>query len=126
MEKTKYSYLIGLLVLLTLLVVESVIVFPAETTQTNTNTNEDLLQYEWPQIHGDSSFARFSEGPAPKTPEILWKTTIEGIQSYITAFNGKVLVTTTTSVIALDKDTGTTIWNTPFPQSQRCPAVFKI
>ena len=86
----------------------------------------DLLQYEWPQIHGDSGFTRFSEGPAPESSYILWKTTIEGIQSYVTAFNGKVLVTTTTNVIALNKDTGATIWNTTLPSRQRWPAVFKI
>ena len=86
----------------------------------------DLLQYEWSQIHGDPGFTRFSEGPAPESPDILWKTTIEGIQSYVTAFNGKVLVTTATNVIALDKDTGAIIWNTLFPSRQRWPAVFKI
>ncbi|WGM89993.1 MAG: PQQ-binding-like beta-propeller repeat protein [Candidatus Bathyarchaeota archaeon] len=126
MKKTNYSYLIGLLLLVTLLVVESVAVFPADSSVTSNSTNDDFLQYEWPQIHGDSAFTRFSEGTAPETTQILWKTTIEGIQSYITAFNGKVLVTTTTSVIALDKDTGTIIWNTTFPNSQRWPAVFKI
>jgi outer membrane protein assembly factor BamB len=86
----------------------------------------DLLQYEWPQIHGDPGFTRFSEGPAPEAPDILWKTTIKGIESYVTAFNGKVFVTTATDVIALDKDTGTTIWNTTLPDRQRWPAVFKI
>lgn len=86
----------------------------------------DLLQYEWPQIHSDPEFTRFSEGPAPESSYILWKTTIEGIQSYVTAFNGKVLVTTTTNVIALNKDTGATIWNTTLPSRQRWPAIFKI
>ena len=98
----------------------------------NTNSNivtqdfGDLLQYEWPQIHGDSAFTRYSDGPAPESSGILWKTTIEGIQSYVTAFNGKVLVTTATNVIALDKDTGAVIWNTTLLSSQRWPAVFKI
>jgi outer membrane protein assembly factor BamB len=86
----------------------------------------DLLQYEWSQIHGDPGFTRFSEGPAPESSEMLWKTTIEGIQSYVTAFNGKVLVTTATNVIALNKDTGTVIWNTTVPGNMRWPAVFKI
>ena len=86
----------------------------------------DLLQYEWPQIHGDPAFTRFSAGPAPEAPDILWKTTIEGIQSYVAAFNGKVFVTTKTNVIALDKDTGSIVWNTTLPDRQRWPAVFKI
>jgi outer membrane protein assembly factor BamB len=88
--------------------------------------NDDLLQYEWPQIHGDPAFSRSSLGPAPEAPDILWKTTIPGIQSYVTAFNGKVFATTRTNVIALDKDTGGIIWNTTLRDSQRWPTVYKI
>jgi outer membrane protein assembly factor BamB len=88
--------------------------------------DDNILQYEWPQIHGDPGFTRFSEGPAPEAPDVLWKTSIEDIQSYVAAFNGKVLVTTKTNVIALDKDTGAIIWNTSLPSNQRWPAVFKI
>ncbi len=78
------------------------------------------------QTHGDSAFARFSAGPAPEAPDILWKATVKGIKSYLTAFNGKVLVTTETSVIALDKDTGAVIWNTSLPESQNWPEIYKI
>jgi hypothetical protein len=49
----------------------------------------DLLQYEWPQAHGDPAFTRFSAGPAPEAPDILWKTTVKGIQSYVSAFNAR-------------------------------------
>ena len=59
--------------------------------------NSALLQYEWPQFQGDSSFTRFSPGPAPEAPDIMWKTNITGIQSYVTAFNGKVFATTKTN-----------------------------
>ena len=95
-------------------------------TGNSTTDYGDLLQFEWPQIHGDPGFTRSSEGPAPESPDILWKTTIKDIQSYVTAFNGKVLVTTSTNIIALDKDAGTVIWNTSLPERQRWPAVFKI
>lgn len=86
----------------------------------------DLLKYEWTQIQGNSAFTRFSAGPAPEAPDILWKTSIPGIQSYVAAFNGKVFVTTTTDVIALEKDTGNIIWQTTLPTPQRWPAVYKI
>jgi outer membrane protein assembly factor BamB len=86
----------------------------------------DLLQYEWPQIHGNSTFTRFSAGPAPEAPDILWKTAITGIQSYVAAFNGKVFVTTNTDVIALDKDTGSIIWRSPVSAPVRWPAAYKI
>ena len=45
--------------------------------------SEALLQYEWPQFMGDSSFSRFSRGPAPDTPTVLWKANVTGVQTYI-------------------------------------------
>ena len=114
---SKRTYTIVAIVLALLLILSAFIVFSNSTSNTvdasiapmNMNAATDYgdsLQYEWPQIHGDPAFTRFSAGPAPEAPDILWKTTIKGIQSYVAAFNGKVFVTTTTNVIALDKDTG--------------------
>lgn len=91
--------------------------------QTNAN---NLLQYEWPQPQGDSSFTRFSAGPAPQTPESLWTANITGVQAYLSAFNGKVFVTTKTMVIAMDKDTGDILWNTTVPAPGPWPEVYKI
>jgi outer membrane protein assembly factor BamB len=91
-----------------------------------TGINEFLLQYEWPQFQSGPSFTRFSAGPAPEAPDIMWKTNITGIQSYVSAFNGKVFVTTSTTVFALDHDTGRIIWNTTVPAPGRWPAVYKI
>jgi outer membrane protein assembly factor BamB len=96
-----------------------------ETSVGSTNSIA-LSQYEWPQIQGDSSSARFSSGPAPESADILWKTTITGIQSYAAAFNGEVFVTTPTQVIALDEDTGNIIWETTVKGLDQCSAVYKI
>jgi len=112
--------LVGLLIL-----APSALTISANGTLSS-SSSDDLLQYEWPQIHADPAFTRFSEGPAPEAPGILWKRTVQGIQSYVTAFNGKIFVTTSTNVIALDKDTGATVWNTSLPGRLRWPAVFKI
>jgi outer membrane protein assembly factor BamB len=90
------------------------------------STTQNLLQYEWPQFQGDSSFTRFSHGPAPEAPDFLWKTNITGIQSYVTAFNGKVFVNTKTTVFALEKDTGIILWSTIIPNPGPWPAVYKI
>jgi outer membrane protein assembly factor BamB len=99
----------------------------AQSAPTNTSTSgSDLLQYEWPQFIGDSSFSRFSTGPAPDSPAILWKANVTGIQSYITAFDGMVFVTTANSVVALDKETGNVIWNTEIPLTATWPVAYKI
>jgi len=49
----------------------------------------NVLQYEWPQSTGESpSNTHFSSGPAPSTPNILWKFTETG--GSCTAFGGFV------------------------------------
>ncbi len=89
-------------------------------------TSSDLLQYEWPQLQGDASFARFSAGPAPEAPDIMWKTNITGIQSYVSAFNGKIFVTTKTAVFAIAEKTGSIVWSTTVPAPGPWPSVYKI
>ncbi len=88
--------------------------------------SDNLLQFEWSQIQGDPSFTRFSTGPAPNEPNILWKTNVTGIQSYISAFNAKIFVTTKDTVIALDKETGEIAWSTVVPALGPWPEIFKI
>ena len=135
MRISKYFWVVVVLTLL--LVLSNFIVFsnPGRSTvnassapgNVNGTANDgNLLQYEWPQLQGDSSFTRFSAGPTPETPDILWKTNITGIQPYVTAFNGRVFVTTNSNVIALNKDTGSTIWNTTLPALDQWVAVYKI
>jgi outer membrane protein assembly factor BamB len=98
----------------------------APTNVAGTAKYGDLLQYEWPQFQGDSSFMRFSAGTAPEAPDILWKTNITGIQSYLSAFNGMVFAANSTTVFALDKETGSIIWATKVPSIGRWPAAYKI
>ena len=75
---------------------------------------------------GDSHFSRFSAGPAPDTSNILWKTNITGIQPYISAFNGMIFVCTTTSVFALEKETGDKLWEQSVPMNGTWPIAYKI
>src|SRR3990170_7740479 len=126
MKSSRFVFTVAVLALL-LLVSDLVVfsIFGQSTTGTN-GAPKDLLQYEWPQFQGGSSFTRFSAGPAPEAADIMWKTNITGIQSYVSAFNGKVFVTTETSVFALDKDTGSIIWNNTVPAPTRWSAVYKI
>ena len=137
MRIPKRTYATVETVLILLLVVSTFMMFSeftgstanASGSITNVNGASDygnLLQYEWPQFQGDSSFTRFSAGPAPEAADVLWKTNITGIQSYVTAFNGKVFVTTKTAVFALDRETGSILWNTTVPAPGPWPAVYKI
>jgi outer membrane protein assembly factor BamB len=123
---SKYIYIS--IVLVALLVLSSlVVIWHINGTSGNAQTTAlGLLQYEWPQPQGDSSFARFSSGPAPNSSDILWKANVTGVQSYLSAFDGKIFVATTTSVYALDKDTGDIIWSTPVPAPGPWPMVYKI
>ena len=116
------ALIIVALLSLTVLVTELVL----EDDSTSLVDVNDLLQYEWPQLHGDPGFTRFSEGPAPEVSDILWKTNITGIQSYLAAFNGKIFVTTASEVIALDHETGLIVWRKSVPERERWPAVYKI
>jgi outer membrane protein assembly factor BamB len=100
--------------------------FAQNSQSSNSLPNSDLLQYEWPQFAGDSGFTHYSNGPAPEAPDILWKTNITGIQSYISAFNGKVFATTKTSVYALDRENGSVLWHTVVPSPGVWPEVYKI
>ena len=137
MRIPKRAYAIVAAVLVLLLILSAFMAFSkftdsaANASSVPTNVNAaadygDLLQYEWPQFQGDSSFTRFSEGPAPEAPDIMWKTNITGIQSYVSAFNGKVFVANRTTIFALDRDSGNILWNTTVPAPGRWPAVYKI
>ncbi len=91
----------------------------------NSASNSTLNQYEWTQFQGDSSFTRFSAGPAPDTPNILWKANIKGIQPYLTAFNGLIFVGTEDSLVAVFQ-TGEVAWSTKVPMNKTWPIAYKI
>jgi outer membrane protein assembly factor BamB len=76
----------------------------------------DIMQYDWPQIQGDSANTRFSAGPAPNSADILWRNPIpDMVSDSMMAFDGKIIVRTTSpspgSILALDPFTGSIIWN---------------
>ena len=75
---------------------------------------------------GDSSFSRFSAGPAPDTPDILWKANVSGIQTYLSAFDGMIFVGTNTSIVALDEQTGEQVWKTDVSMNRTWPIAYKI
>jgi len=84
-----------------------------------------LNQYDWPQFQGDSSYTRFSAGPAPSKFSVLWETNITEIQPYVSAFNGKIYVCNHTHALALDQ-TGKIVWGTAFPKRTTWPVAYKI
>lgn len=128
----KFAKLLIVIAVLVALLLASLVIKDVYFDDVNEPSNgetvgtDDLLQYEWPQLQGDPSSARFSQGPAPEAPDVLWKTNITGIQSYVSAFNGKIFATTKTEVFALDKDTGDILWHTEVPAPGEWPSVYKI
>jgi outer membrane protein assembly factor BamB len=118
----KKNLSIALTALLVLSCVVSVLPYlQAQTTASSGSLN----QYEWAQMEGDSAMSRFSAGPAPSTSNVLWKTNITGVQPYLSAFNGKIYVCSTSTAYALDQD-GNIIWQTDFPQQTTWPMAYKI
>ncbi len=97
----------------------------AQANATATSNLGNLNSYEWSGVQGDSSFTRFSAGPAPDTSNTLWKTNITGIQPYIAAFDGLIFTSTSNSVVALDQ-TGNIVWKTAIPMNKTWPVAYKI
>ena len=97
-------------------------------TVTSTGSNQALLQFEWPQFMGDSEFSRLGSGPAPSTSDILWKADVPNIMSYLAAFNGLIFACTGTSVVALNRDTGSVVWSTAISMNatETWPVAYKI
>ena len=126
MKKPNRFYYAGILVLFLILLEVAELSTLAATDSTMSSSQNILLQYEWPQFTGDSAFSRFSAGPAPDVSTILWKANITGIQTYISAFEGKVFIGTNTSIVALDKETGSILWETKVPMSGTWPIAYKI
>jgi outer membrane protein assembly factor BamB len=90
----------------------------------------NLLQYEWPQQHGQQypggdGGTYYSAGPAPDAANVKWQVRVQDITktaavpngltpvSYLTAFNGMVFRTTSSGgggVIAINALTGALQW----------------
>jgi outer membrane protein assembly factor BamB len=104
----------------------SLISASAATLQAQTTSSSGLSQYDWPQFMGDSAFTRFSAGPAPSISDVLWSANVTGVQPYLSAFDGMIFAGTNTSIVALDKDTGAKIWETPIHMVHSWPIAYKI
>lgn len=123
MAKTKLTVTA---LLITLMLLASGFIILSKNSSVTAAESNGLLQYEWPQFNGDSSFSRFSAGPAPATSDSLWQANVTNLQSYIAAFNGMIFVTTNSSVIALNRDTGNVIWSKVIPMNGTWPVAYKL
>jgi outer membrane protein assembly factor BamB len=128
----KFNKLLLIIAALTVLLIVSLFVRDfylaniSKPSNGETGIKDVLLQYEWPQFQGDASFTRFSAGPAPDTSNILWKANVRGIQTYLSAFDGMIFIGTNTSVVALDKETGSILWEKEIPMPRTWPIAYKI
>ncbi len=126
MRLSKHLYL-GIVLILLVILSSAIILDIWYLNNSSHNGNAvSPLDYEWTQPQGNSGFTRYSAGLAPNSSDLMWKTNITGVQSFLSAFNGKIFVTTKTQVFALDKDTGDFIWNTTVPAPGPWPMVYKI
>jgi len=126
MKNPKRVWLAEILVLLLIVsAFAAIYAFTANGESTSASQNT-LLQYEWPQFNGGSSFSRFSAGPAPDSSDILWKANVTGIQPYLSAFDGMIFAGANTSIAALDQATGDLVWETVIPMTGTWPIAYKI
>jgi outer membrane protein assembly factor BamB len=116
------------LIVITLLMFSSFHILLVEQNSATAVTvgSVDLLKFEWPQFNGDSSFTRFSPGPAPSTSTITWQADIANLHSYLAAFDGFVFATTNELVIALKYDTGRIVWEKPVVMNGNWPVAYKL
>lgn len=121
-----YKQKISTALIILILTVSSFVLLLNSQNTANASASDDLLQYEWPQFNGDSSFTRFSNGPAPSTSDITWKANITNLHSYIAAFDGLVFATTNESVIALNYNKGTTVWSKDVIINGSWPVAYKL
>ena len=83
---------------------------PATTATVSAQTsNNNLLQYTWPQLGGSGGWTLSSSGPAPNHPTVAWTQSCSGLSSVsggfagtVTAFDGMVFVATTNYVTAFN------------------------
>jgi outer membrane protein assembly factor BamB len=97
----------------------------ANAQVTAASSGGNLNQYEWSQFQADSSFSRFSSGPAPATSNVLWKTNITSIGPYLVAFNGMIYVCTSHSVVAVNQ-AGEIVWQKDITMAGTWPVAYKI
>jgi len=83
-----------------------------ESTVTPAAVN--LMQYEWP--HGGDTVAmdRFSAGPGPNSPDLVYKTAYSGIGSEVTTWKGKAFARgNNNNIVCFDALTGKQLWQSP-------------
>jgi outer membrane protein assembly factor BamB len=124
-NQKNHQIIVALSLLLILSMFTPISTLRADSSTSVNSSRVDLSQYEWSQYQGDSSFTRFSAGPAPATSSILWKANIASIQPYLSAFNGMIFVCTSKSVVAVDQ-TGQIAWETTVPMNGTWPIAYKI
>jgi len=70
-----------------------------------------MLQYTWLGQPGNATENHFSSGPAPTSPDLLWQRAFtSALGANPEAFDGMLFFTQGGTIIALDPETGKTIY----------------
>jgi eukaryotic-like serine/threonine-protein kinase len=83
--------------------------------QTSTVPNNPL-QYEWLGVNRDVAQTHFAAGTAPSSPTIKWQKSVPGVGSDPLLFNGMLFITQGQNIVAMNPETGTTIYTIVVPK----------
>ncbi len=116
-QKDNIVYTIILILLLALSMSSAILNsdVPVANAQTTSTVPSNLLQYEWVSVQGGTGGStHFSTGPAPSSPDVLWKKTMT-LGTNPIAFNGLFFVTSGATIVAMDPMTGNTVYTINMP-----------
>jgi outer membrane protein assembly factor BamB len=113
--KNNRKNIIFIILLVALLVSSTFLVFnfaqPTTVSAANTPSQNELLQYDWPQLAHDDEHTRFSAGPAPDQPNLV--RALPAVPSSF--FNGEYWYVSGNRLYARDAFTDTIIVNASLP-----------
>jgi len=109
---------------LTTIILTLLLTFTALMIFPSVNAQDNLMQYEWRMGAYDPEHTRFSPGPMPNKPDVLWTaSTSMTTRGGVTIFDDKAFVPSSTSLIAYDAFTGKIIYQKDYPDRIRTDGI---
>jgi outer membrane protein assembly factor BamB len=109
--RSKPVYTIAIVLILAFATLPSIL---NQNSDANAQTNSS--QYEWLGVNRDVAQTHFAAGSAPNSTAIKWQKSMPGVGSDPLLFNSMLFVTQGSNIVAMDPETGTTIYTAPVPK----------